>query len=109
MASNYALFLRQNKLFTLSYVQTDATTPNFVGPTMNNVGSCCITASSGVQTDASTPNNVGTCILGLGKEFIDPKTVWDTNMDAVLLFWDTSMVEVTSCKKAYGKVLLKSF
>ena len=36
--------------------------PNFVGPTMNNVGSCCVSASSGVQTDASTPNNVGTCI-----------------------------------------------
>ena len=60
MASNYALFLRQKKFFVLSYVQTDATTPNFVGPIMNNVGSHCVSASSGVQTDASTPNNVGT-------------------------------------------------
>ena len=46
---------------------------------------------------------------GLRKEFIDPKTVWDTNMDAVLLFWDTNMVEVTLCKKAYTKALLKRF
>ena len=38
----------------LSYVQTDATTPNIVG-------SCCVRIGSGVQTDATTPNNVGTC------------------------------------------------
>ena len=72
----------------------------------------------GVQMDATRniqqcwellPNNVVSICMGLRKEFIDPKTVWDTNMDAVLLFWDTSMVEVTSCKKAYAKVLLKRF
>ena len=45
-------------------------------------------------------NNVASIAQGLRKEFIDPKTVWDTNMDATLLFWDTNMVEVTSCKKA---------
>ena len=38
----------------LSYVQTDATTPNIVG-------SCCVRIGSGVKTDATTPNNVGTC------------------------------------------------
>ena len=64
-----------------------------------------------------TSNNAGSCwptmlrpfARGLRKEFIDPKTVWDTNMDAILLFWDTSMVEVTLCKKAYAKALLKRF
>ena len=54
-------------------------------------------------------NNVASIAQGLRKEFIDPKTVWDTNMDATLLFWDTNMVEVTSHKKAYAKVLLKRF
>ena len=38
----------------LSYVQTDATTPNIVA-------SSCACIDSGVQTDATTPNNVGTC------------------------------------------------
>ena len=64
-----------------------------------------------------TSNNAGSCwptmlhpfARGLRKEFIDPKTVWHTNMDAILLFWDTSMVEVTLCKKAYAKALLKRF
>ena len=35
-------------------MQTDATTPNIVVPTMLGV-------VVGVQTDATTPNNVGTC------------------------------------------------
>ena len=38
----------------LSYVQTDATTPNIVA-------SCCVRVGNGVQTDATTPNKVGTC------------------------------------------------
>ena len=62
----------------------------------NNAGSCC-------------PTMLHSFAWGLRKEFIDPKTVWDTNMDAALLFWDTNMVEVTSCKKAYATALLKSF
>ena len=37
---------------TFSYVQTGATTSNIVG-------SCCVRVGSGVQTDATTPNNVG--------------------------------------------------
>ena len=40
--------------FLLSYVQTDATTPNIVGSYRVRVG-------SGVQKDATTLNNVGTC------------------------------------------------
>ena len=45
-------------------MQTDATTPNIVVPTVlvvGSVGSCCVRLGSGVQTDALTPNNVGTC------------------------------------------------
>ena len=73
----------------------------------------------GVQMDATRniQQNAGSCCptmlhsfaWGLRKEFIDPKTVWDSNMDAILLFWDTNMVEVTSCKKAYATALLKRF
>ena len=101
-----------------------------------NVGHCwlisltgfklCTTTTSNAQQHATGcangrntqhPTNAGSCCptmlhsfaWGLRKEFIDPKTVWDTNMDAVLLFWDTNMVEVTSCKKAYATALLKSF
>ena len=38
----------------LSYVQTDATTPNDVGPS----GGWLISVGSGVQTDATTPKNM---------------------------------------------------
>ena len=29
-----------------------------------NVGSCCVRVGSGVQTDATTPNNVGPGVVG---------------------------------------------
>ena len=41
-----------------SYVQTDATAPNIVGPTMLGV---VVRVGSGGQTDPTTPSNVGTC------------------------------------------------
>ena len=31
----------------------------------SNVGSCCVCVGSGVQTDATTPNNVGPTMLGV--------------------------------------------
>ena len=42
-----------------SGVQTDATNPNIVAPTM--LGVVAVRVGSGVQTDATAPNNVGTC------------------------------------------------
>ena len=40
-----------NSSYSLSFVQTDATTPNIVGS--NNVESCCVRVGSGEQKDAT--------------------------------------------------------
>ena len=44
-------------------MQTDATTPKHC--CANNVESCCVRFGSGVQTDATTPNNVVPTMLGV--------------------------------------------
>ena len=49
-----------------SGVQTDATTPNIVAPTMLGVVACCV--GSGVQKGATTPNKFGTCSAS-GEEY----------------------------------------